>query len=271
MIVKSNLHTHTIYCDGKNTPREIVEEAINRGFVSIGFSGHSYAKWLTHYCMSKENTEKYIKEILKLKAEYRDKIDILLGLEQEYFSDVEDYPLDFRIGSLHGVEVDNKLFPIDDDVNDTDNLVKEYFDGDYYKFIARYYEIIADLPKKTKADIIGHFDLVTKFNDNNRFFDEENPKYLNPALDALDEVTKYNIPFEINTGAVYKGYKKNPYPSKNLLKRLSELGGKIIFSSDSHDVKSLGFGFDDASNLAKECGFKSYLILTKDGFKEENL
>ena len=40
MIEKQNLHTHSSYCDGKDTPEELVLYAINSGFSSIGFSGH---------------------------------------------------------------------------------------------------------------------------------------------------------------------------------------------------------------------------------------
>ena len=42
--VKIDLHIHTTYADGKDKPEEIVVEAINRGFDSIGFSEHSYLK-----------------------------------------------------------------------------------------------------------------------------------------------------------------------------------------------------------------------------------
>ena len=36
-----NLHTHTTYCDGKNTAEEMVQKAIELGFRSLGFSGHA--------------------------------------------------------------------------------------------------------------------------------------------------------------------------------------------------------------------------------------
>ena len=39
---KQNLHIHTTYADGKDTPEEMVCEAIARGGDSIGFSEHSY-------------------------------------------------------------------------------------------------------------------------------------------------------------------------------------------------------------------------------------
>ena len=39
---KQNLHIHTTYAGGKDTPEEMVCEAIARGVDSIGFSEHSY-------------------------------------------------------------------------------------------------------------------------------------------------------------------------------------------------------------------------------------
>ena len=38
---RQDLHTHTTYCDGKNTPREMIEAAMAKGLLRIGFSGHS--------------------------------------------------------------------------------------------------------------------------------------------------------------------------------------------------------------------------------------
>ena len=39
---KQNLHTHSLYCDGKDTIEEMVQEAISRNFDVLGFSGHGY-------------------------------------------------------------------------------------------------------------------------------------------------------------------------------------------------------------------------------------
>ena len=61
---------------------------------------------------------------------------------------------------------------------------------------------------------------------------------------ALEKLIKHNIPFEINTGAIARGYKKTPYPSFELTKYIAKLGGKFILSSDSHNKNSLCSGFD---------------------------
>ena len=40
--MKQNLHTHSIFCDGKDTIEEMTLEAISKGFDILGFSGHGY-------------------------------------------------------------------------------------------------------------------------------------------------------------------------------------------------------------------------------------
>ena len=67
----SNLHTHTLYCDGKNTPEEYIQKAIEKGFISIGFSGHSYLDFGEDWFMGTNETKEYIKEIRELKEKYK--------------------------------------------------------------------------------------------------------------------------------------------------------------------------------------------------------
>ena len=81
MNIKQNLHTHTTYCDGDNTPEELVREAIKRGFSGIGFSGHSYTHFAPEDSMSVQGTYSYIAHVNKLKKTYAKQIDIFLGLE----------------------------------------------------------------------------------------------------------------------------------------------------------------------------------------------
>ena len=82
---KQNLHIHSTWSDGKNTPRELIEEAIAKGFDSIGFSEHS-SMYFRHISQQLyiSDMEPYKQEIRRLKAEYKGKIDVFCGLEFEY-------------------------------------------------------------------------------------------------------------------------------------------------------------------------------------------
>lgn len=64
--------------------------------------------------------------------------------------------------------------------------------------------------------------------------------------------------FEINTGAMFRVGRSVPYPSEYLLRALSEMHGRIVFSSDAHSTDAIAFAFDRASALAEKCGFSDF-------------
>lgn len=244
-MINFDYHMHTVYCDGKSTVEEIVRSAISKGMSHIGFSGHSYTSFDERYCMTKENTKKYIEEINEYKKIYGDRIKIYCGIERDYYAD--DFmtdSFDYTIGSVHYVKAGDKYFDVDDSAMVLKDTVNQYFDGDYYKYISLYYEQIGAIADVFKPDIIGHFDLVTKFNEGNLMFDTNNPKYICAWQKAADKLIEYNIPFEINTGAISRGYRTEPYPSREIIDYIASKGGRFILSSDSHHKDTLCYWFD---------------------------
>ena len=99
-------------------------------------------------------------------------------------------------------------------------------------------------------------------------FDEEDPRYWKPALETMEYLVKEGYAFEINTGAISRGYRTAPYPSKRLLRALREFGGSIVFGSDSHSVSTVCSYLPEAIELARECGFQTHCVLTKNGWQE---
>jgi len=87
-MINSDFHTHSTYCDGKLSLEEMTEAAILKKMDAIGFSGHSHTSFDETYCMSTEDTEKYIREISLLKRKYKGRIEIYLGIERDRFSDM---------------------------------------------------------------------------------------------------------------------------------------------------------------------------------------
>ena len=78
-------------------------------------------------------------------------------------------------------------------------------------------------------------------------------------------------PFEINTGAISRGYRVTPYPAPFILQEIHDLGGKIILSGDTHACDGLLCEYEQATQLAKKCGFKTAMVITKDGLTEAPL
>ena len=78
-MIKANYHTHSCYCDGKETPQQYVEMAIAKGFTHIGFSGHAPVPFENTFAISAEKYSEYCSEIRQLKERYSHKIKISLG------------------------------------------------------------------------------------------------------------------------------------------------------------------------------------------------
>ena len=207
-----NLHTHTIYCDGKDTPEELVKYASFKDCECIGFSGHSFTDIPDDepFCMSREKTAEYKKEINRLKDVYKNRIKVMLGVEQDYFSEESTEDYEYVIGSVHYVLKDGTYIPVDASREKQIEAVNKYYGGDFYAFAEDYYKLVGNLYEKTKCDIVGHFDLITKFNEENDLFDTENPRYVKATDDALDKLLKEDVSFEINYGAICRGYRKTP-------------------------------------------------------------
>ncbi len=261
MFFKTNFHTHTKYCDGKNAPREMVEKAVELGFFALGFSGHAFTPPEPEYSMSPEETAQYKDEILALRDEFRGRLDIYCGIEMDYYSEEDTSEFDYVIGSVHYLERNGAYYNIDGSPERFERAV-EAFGGDVYALIEAYYDIVSDVVRKTDADIIGHFDLITKFNENEDLFSTSHPRYVAAVEKALSALIPTGKIFEINTGAMARGYRKSPYPSVYILDKLCKSGAKLLLTSDCHDAVNLDFGFSEV--LSSEIGRLASNNLIKD-------
>ena len=261
-----NLHTHTTYCDGTLPPEAMIEAAQEKGCGSIGFSDHSYVPFDKVFSTPPDLAAQYASEINELKAKYEGSIEVFLGIEHDYYTTVPLEGLDYILGAVHYVETADGIVSIDSGARRQLDTVHRYFGGDFYAMTAAYFANIADIMGKADVDIIAHFDLVAKYNSSGNLFDETHPRYIEAALGAMDKILEGCKIFEVNTGAMYRLNKQQPYPSAFLLMELQKRGGEVTLSSDSHDAGSICYKFDEMTELLKACGFKHTKRLTKDGF-----
>ncbi len=261
-----NLHQHTSFCDGKDTPEEVVQYAIEHGFGGIGFSGHCYMPYAAYYSMSLESTKAYRQEIARLKQQYGHLIDIFCGLEFDICCPERPEGYDYVIGSVHGLRFDGVDYEFDGIVEHFHKMIDEHFDGDGMAFAKEYYRQLAWLPEFGDCQIIGHFDLITKHRDTVNLFDSESKEYRDAALGAAEALAGKIPFFEVNTGAVARGYRTTPYPDPFIIRQMKHLGFGAVISSDCHQKHLMDCHFAEAKALLKECGYQEYFVLTKDGF-----
>lgn len=105
--LKGVLHAHSVWSDGHNTIREMVEACLQRGFTYVGITDHSkaaaYAGGLNAEALRRQQAE-----IEQLQDEYQGRIRIFKGIECDILRDgTLDFPddvlgtLDFVVASIH--------------------------------------------------------------------------------------------------------------------------------------------------------------------------
>ena len=143
--------------------------------------------------------------------------------------------------------------------------IDDDFDGDALAVVEAYFANVAKVAEK-KPTILGHFDLIKKINGDGKFFDENDPRYTAAANAALMTAARNRCVLEVNTSAVYRGFRKDFFPSDAILKEWLVLSGNVVITADAHDTKALTFGFEAVAAKLKELGYTKVQVLGKDGF-----
>lgn len=267
-----SVHTHSTLCDGKSSPKEMVAAAYAAGVKYYGVSCHSHTPIpLDEGGVLPADMTAYRDTVLRLREQYAGKMEILLGLEWDSCADVEPEGFDYWIGSVHYQRApDGSYYTTDWDDEKFLCCLNEGCGGDVMTLIERYYEEAARVAAK-KPTILGHFDGIVKLNAGNKYFDEDSSRYRELALTALHSADPAASLLEINTGGMFKHYRRSPYPARFLLEEWRAMGGRIIITSDAHAASGILFGYQEAIDLAKAAGFTHSVLLTSNGPLESPL
>jgi histidinol-phosphatase (PHP family) len=255
--VKFDLHTHHDRCGhARGGIRDYIDAAIEKGLTIIGISDHTpYFSSeedhpYPHITMAKSQFSDYVEEVLRLKQEYAGKIDVLLGIEADFFPEhVENYlpyfdryPFDYIIGSVHhveGVSIFNK--------NRWEGLSTQQ----QIRTKETYYTLIEQSARSGMFQILGHIDAMKGFY----------PEFSNIQTAAVEHTLKViaesDIAIEINTSGKTK-YVGGWYPANEILEMALHHGVKVTFGSDAHDPHRVGDEFEIVQQHLKEIGFKEW-------------
>ena len=243
----SNYHTHSNYCDGKATLREMVEFAVAHGFTALGFSGHCPLPFQNTYSIT--DYEGYCREVRALKEEYSDRIEISLGLEIDYIPGMlEDFTplieqggLEYTIGSVHLIPPQgvvpkdgDDLWMIDGSRYETyDEGLMKHYGGDIRRGVRAYFHQQNEMLEKNRPTILGHPDKIAMHN-RDRYFHEDEPWYEELALETLSLAHELGIICEVNTRGIYKGRHPDYYPSRRLIQQMKQWRIPLLVSTDAH-------------------------------------
>lgn len=252
MLSKTNYHTHSNYCDGKATLREMVEFAVAHGFTALGFSGHCPLPFENTYSIT--DYEGYCREVRALKEEFKDRIEISLGLEIDYVPGMlEDFKplieqggLEYTIGSVHLIPApdikprgNEDLWMIDGSRYETyDEGLMKHYHGDIRRGVRAYFHQQNAMLERNRPTIVGHPDKIAMHN-RSRYFTEDEPWYEQLALETLSLVHELDLICEVNTRGIYKGRHPDYYPSRRLIRQMKQWRIPLIVSTDAHMPEDL--------------------------------
>ncbi|MCL2050439.1 MAG: histidinol-phosphatase HisJ family protein [Lachnospiraceae bacterium] len=272
MPITADYHLHSSFSgDSKAGIEAMILRGIELGLKKICFTEHLDFDYPVSESTPKDyfvvNTDSYLYDLIRLKEKYAEKIIVNFGIElglqphltKENARYIKAYDFDFVIASLHICNGKDPYLPSSFEGVDDKVRYREYFEA-----------TLANIRKFTNFDVFGHLDYVVRYGKNK----DKDYKY-DDYREILDEIltTLVNADkgIEINTAALSYGLLElNPCTA--IIKRYRELGGEIItVGSDAHSLANIASGFDTASAILKECGFKYYAVFDKRAATFERL
>jgi histidinol-phosphatase (PHP family) len=256
--MRIDYHTHHERCGhaiGKL--RDYVEQAISNGLHQLGLSDHmplfhiNPNEYLPEVAMPMSELSKYVEECYNLKREYKQQIDIRVGLEADYIEGREreierilaEFEWDYVIGSVHFIGEQS-----DWDITDY-RMVHNWQGKAVDQVYEQYYQKVSLAAQTGLFDFIGHFDVIKRFG-------------FRPQLDpwpwqvaALQDIRKHDLAIELNT-AGWQTKAAEQYPTIAVLEYCYQLGIAVTLGSDAHQPIHLARDFERALDLLQEIGFK---------------
>lgn len=255
--MKFDLHTHHERCGhATGSIRQYIEAAIHAGLQVIGISDHSpYFGYADDHAypriaMAVSQFPGYIAEIIRLKEEYAGRIEVLVGVESDFFPEqlalyrtvYEQYPLDYIIGSVHhsgGDRIFNKA------------RWNGLTSGERLEQKEMYYRLIAQSARSGLFQILGHIDAMKVY-----FTD-----FAQVDTDAVDKalavIAEQGAAIEVNTSG--KRFTGSWYPSDDLLERAHHYGVDVTFGSDAHAPDRVGDEWEQVRTRLREIGFRHWV------------
>ena len=250
---RTNFHTHSTWCDGKDTPEAMASAAVEKGFSVLGFSSHVAFPVEDGCAMAPARGPDYAADIRRVAAAFKGRLEVRLGAEADYIpgataperSRYAALGLDYLIGSIHYVvAADGARVAVDDSPRLLADGIRAHFGGSAESFIRAYFCQQRDMVAKFDFDVVGHLDLVRKFNVRNPWFDEGADWYAEELDRTAAVVASSGKIVEVNTGAMSRGWLDDAYPSAAFRDLLRARGVRFILSSDAHAAAALDCGFD---------------------------
>jgi histidinol-phosphatase (PHP family) len=252
----------------------VVMRAIEAGFTHYGLSEHS-PRYRTEDLLAGEEDltpldlettfEAYVAHARSLREKVAGRLDLLVGFETERLP-----PGDW-IRRMTALRARFKPDYIVGSVHDVDGLVIDYTPeatqqvaeakGGMEELRLRYFDAVKDLVSALRPEVVGHIDLIRKFDGQNPSF---SPQVYRRIEEALEAVKSVGAVLEVNC-ATYRRGLGPVYPLLPILERARSMGIGVTLGDDGHGAHDVGVGLDASMRAIASAGFKAVHYLAKPG------
>jgi histidinol-phosphatase (PHP family) len=253
----------------------VVQRAIEAGFSHYGLSEH-VARYRDEDLFPEEKAlsispddlirtfEAYVEHARELQARYADRIQLLVGFETERLPPDdwantmrgarERLNIDYIVGSVHDVDG----FVIDYKPEHTNALAEQL--GGMEELQVRYFDALAELVTELKPEVVGHIDLVRKFDGETPSFGKRAWTHLERTLEA---VRAAGAVLDVNAATRRRGM--GPvYPLPAILERARAMGIGVTLGDDSHGAHDVGVGLDACMQAIAAAGYREVSYLARE-------
>lgn len=243
--MKLDIHTHNYRCGhAQGEIESYVRSAISEGVSFIGISDHA-PLW---YCqedhprpdmnMAKSDFIDYYREAKRVKLKYQDEIEVLIGMEIDYFPEheevysdmIERFNFDFVIGAVHYFNDYHIYNPARwNQVTDAEMEVEDYL------------ALIKSLAAWGKVDVIAHLDALKIHKEVNEW------NFNSPEI--LKLISQNNLVLEVNSSGLRKC--GEIFPNEKIMGSAAANELDFTFGSDAHSPEKVGYGYNEACKILK--------------------
>ncbi len=258
--LKSDLHIMPHPEGGAAALRAFVAAAEEKGMESLCFVRGTGIPFVSPGNGGEESTA-----VGELARSVAGRLRVASAMVRDRYAPPPTGEFDLCVGAVGFLPFDESYVSLDDREGLL-HLLAEGYSRDPYRLARDYFRAVAELYDATHCELVGEIDPTDALLSLMPRIDPTDPRYLRPALEALEELIRRDVIFEVRTD-VLPGHRRPVRMLPSLLGFLAKKGGRVALASGATHPEGLCRGAREAAMLLRAAGFGSVEVLRSEGWR----